>query len=504
MGNKQSTESTKLMKNIKKTSKNENIVTIIDHIATNFILESDFQEMINLQSKSYCNKLTILTKKKILDNLTPKEIIYLDFRTKKGETKNILTRDEFSFIDSEKINKMDIKNKVKKERICLGIARFYVKFFHLFASIVKSINPVYKYTDMVGNVQHIDLLDKKSIPNIHKNDKIRVIMGICKDRYRYLSPIQETANGTIVGAKFCQKDSISICDEPGIKNLKLLYYDEYDYEPTSPTKGTYYRMSKKMKDTYQEDVNKFYRAFSGQSEVPDNIKDFCDIETFDSSKLNMCTNENKQFSYKGKNTLSLKKYGEHLRNMMKSTQDHQLKLIAIINKMFHWDVVVGKKTEKKLKIHPELNDDRLQDLINETRDLLIANFVDIEEFYKDGIKLFKAITIDKKLVREKSRINMHKNMKEKMIMRDGGISPKPPVKIPSKDFKPQDFKQQDFKHQDFKQQDFKHQDFKPSFPSKHKIKMEPTKFQNQSTLQNNYMSKKTENLGKTDSMFIRV
>ena len=66
MGNKQSAESTKLLKSIKKTSKKENIVTIIDHIATNFILKSDFQEMINLQNICYLkDSLSSHIKKKV-------------------------------------------------------------------------------------------------------------------------------------------------------------------------------------------------------------------------------------------------------------------------------------------------------------------------------------------------------------------------------------------------------------------------------------------------------
>ena len=47
---------------------------------------------------------------------------------------NILDRDDFAFIENEEIKKLDISQTVKKKRVCLGIAKFYVTFFHLFAS----------------------------------------------------------------------------------------------------------------------------------------------------------------------------------------------------------------------------------------------------------------------------------------------------------------------------------------------------------------------------------
>ena len=108
----------KFLKDIKKTSKKDiNVVSAIDSIATKFILQSNFQDMLKLQDKSYCDKLTILTKKIIEKQLSPREILYLDFRTKKGQTVNLLTREHFSFIDGNKLPTFDINSKVKKERI---------------------------------------------------------------------------------------------------------------------------------------------------------------------------------------------------------------------------------------------------------------------------------------------------------------------------------------------------------------------------------------------------
>ena len=93
------------------------------------------------------------------------------------------------------------------------------------------------------------------------------IMGLCSKRYKSLSPIQNTKNGMIVAGKFCTDEQISICDIPGINELKMLYYDEYDYDPKNSTTGTYYKMSTGkdgMLVQYEKDVENFYKSFTGR------------------------------------------------------------------------------------------------------------------------------------------------------------------------------------------------------------------------------------------------
>ena len=426
MGNKQSKskEDKVFLKNIKKTAtKTKNIAWMVDHIATKFILTTEFQKLLELQDKTNCSKFTILTKNLLTKRLSPKEILYLDFRTKKGNIAKILTRDDFAFIDNESLAKVDINNIVKKNRICIGIAEFYVRFFHLFASIVKVINPIYRFKDSDGNVVEVDLLDKSKIPSGTK--KKRHLMGLCKDRYKTLLPVQNNENGMIVVGKFCQEDPKSLCEEPGILELKKLYFDEYDYDPDSPTAGTYYKMSESMKEKYESDVKAFYVAFTGEVSAPDDIKDFCDIRTLDVTKLDGCLGNSKYNSFKGPQTNpSLKKYGAHLRKMLATTKQNQEKLIDILNEMFHYDVDRVRQT-KELIIHPQLTVDSLKILIEKTRNIIMSIYIQCEADYKTGIKLFRALSLDQRLTRETSRINMHKRMKEKLMMQEDIVKPQP-------------------------------------------------------------------------------
>ena len=60
---------------------------------------------------------------------------------------------------------LDISNPNTKERMCKGIAKFYIKIAHMYAAILKTINPLYIYKDKYGKEHHFSLLNKDKIPN---------------------------------------------------------------------------------------------------------------------------------------------------------------------------------------------------------------------------------------------------------------------------------------------------------------------------------------------------
>ena len=53
---------THLLKKIKETA-NMKIESVIDNIATKYITQASFNDLMNLNKKDYCNKLVILTSK---------------------------------------------------------------------------------------------------------------------------------------------------------------------------------------------------------------------------------------------------------------------------------------------------------------------------------------------------------------------------------------------------------------------------------------------------------
>ena len=64
------------------------------------------------------------------------------------------------FLNKDDLEKIDVKSHVKKKRMCIGIAKFYIKIAHLFAAIAMTINPRYTYIDSNGEKQTVYILNK--------------------------------------------------------------------------------------------------------------------------------------------------------------------------------------------------------------------------------------------------------------------------------------------------------------------------------------------------------
>ena len=79
----------------------------------------------------------------------------------------------------------------------------------------------------------------------------------------------------------------------GIPDLIELYRDVYD-----PGTKQYSGMSARMSSAYRADLASFYKVFTGNKVVPDDIKSFADIKLTDYSKLRGCDKESAQFPKK--------------------------------------------------------------------------------------------------------------------------------------------------------------------------------------------------------------
>ena len=71
---------------------------------------------------------------------------------------------KIKFFNKDSLNNLDIKNALKKKRMCQAIAKFYIKIAHVFATIVRTVNPVYVYKDNQGNTVRANLYEKHTIP----------------------------------------------------------------------------------------------------------------------------------------------------------------------------------------------------------------------------------------------------------------------------------------------------------------------------------------------------
>ena len=110
--------------------------SFVNAIATKYILSQNFKNLKDLNTPSKCDNLVILTSEIISKYLDNKEIIYLAQHLEKGKIIDKKVKDNVIFFNNKTISKLDEKNSIKKKRMCIGIAKFYIKINMLFSAIV--------------------------------------------------------------------------------------------------------------------------------------------------------------------------------------------------------------------------------------------------------------------------------------------------------------------------------------------------------------------------------
>lgn len=427
MGNFYSTSSNS---NINQEDKKfKNLYDVIDYIATYYILTMDFKSLSKLSEKEYCDKLVILTSDIIERYFNNMEVEYLAQRIKSGVEVNELTKGNISFLNKDNLQSLDVSNDtqktIRKKRICIGIAKFYVKIAHIFAAIVKTVNPIYVYKDEEGNTVETPLLKKDTIPKNTKREIIR--LNICDNRIKSLKNNEvynEDGKTVTIQPKICSLnltksgDLKNLADEPGINEIIQLYFDDkYDY-----SNGTFTGMSDETQKQFMKDLRTFYTTFTGNPDMPANITKFSDIKLRDYKNQSGCQGPDPLFKRAytmNKNDKLFVEYAENIRKMIESASSKQSELLSIINEIFSYviDPYTGKRV---IRINPALNEEKLQNLVVKTRNVIIELYLNCEKDYVKGIKLYEAIVESKILETtkkqienlEKQAINIIKSTKE--------------------------------------------------------------------------------------------
>jgi hypothetical protein len=384
----------------------DNFYEMIDFIASYYILTMNFKSLSNLAEKDYCNKLVILTSDIIKNNFNEAQITYLAQRIKGGTEVNELTTKHVTFVNKDTLDNLDASNdknkSITKKRLCIGIAKFYVKIAHIFAAIVMTINPVYSYKDASGNVIKTGLLEKDKIPK--KTQRKLDKLNICDNRIRSLKHgmvIDDVAKEATLYPKICgmnldRKTNLTknLIDEPGINELLTLYLDdEYDY-----SNGTFKGMSDTTKSLFVKDLKTFYTAFTGNEVMPDNITKFSDIKLRDYNNNPGCQNVTGILKQPNKISTTdelFVQYAQNINNMINNAAKNQQKLLSVINALFSFTVDPYSQ-KKQIRINPALTEQLLQDTVSKTRKLIVDLYIRCELDYVNGIKIYESI-VEKKI-----------------------------------------------------------------------------------------------------------
>ncbi len=352
----------------------QDLESSLDFIATYYILTSDFKSLLKLYEKDYCDKLVLITT----------DIIQKYFN--EMEIKDIVHRinNDVIFFNKDNMHDINVTDPDLRRVLCANIAKFYIKIAHLYASILTTVNPIYSYVDFNGETVISSLLDKDKIPKDVEVDIYK--MNICDNRISQLVRNAVFNNDKItINPNTCSSTNLNVEEEPGIKELIDLYYDDgFDIDT-----GIFTKMSSESEAKFKEDLSHFYRVFTGETTMPSTITKFSDIP------LKVCKNNmNKSMPIVSGNSDLFYQYAFTLREMVAITEKNKNSLINLLDEIFVY-VEDSNTKEQFVRINPTLTNIKLQQIIQEAREQIINMYLTCEEMYTTCIKIYEAIVEQK-------------------------------------------------------------------------------------------------------------
>ena len=275
------------------------------------------------------------------------------------------------------------------------------------------------------NVAITALENKQYIPEMAKNVKVENL-NFCNSRISDLIDMEEisdlidgknsiqnkddtgvksTESEIKIKTKLCSSnlnniDSVgrnkTVYDLPGFAELTRLYNDKYN-----ASKGRFDRMSAKSKEEKKRNVDLLYTLFTGDPKPPKDIKNFRDIPLHSFSDTADCSNIdsllNKTYTGTTKDKLFVD-YVEQIKKMIYESNMIRNSLLEIIDSIFvsNTDSVeapIKEDPESRMKymIDPELTYERLNELITESRKIILKLYVNCEKNFIYTLKILQAI-----------------------------------------------------------------------------------------------------------------
>jgi hypothetical protein len=422
---------------------NTEFISKLNEIATDYILGQNFQDMVRLTNSKYCDDLVIITSKILKKSFFSNQIQVIYSKISESNA------DDSSYL-SQHIH----TTKEKTQKMCIEIAKYYVKIAHLFAAIITTLNPVFSWrssasssrailtphvhnskskkdnvdvvdmkeqgiedVDVVSNIEKTKLEDKHYISDIAKNVKVENL-NFCNSRIADLIDMDEFADlineeGILetkssvseikIKTKLCSTnlnnsvnaDDIirrrkTVYDLPGFAELSRLYNDKYN-----TSKGRFDRMSAKSKEEKKRNVDLLYTLFTGNANPPKDIKSFRDIPIHSFSDTADCSTPdsilNKTYIGTTKDKLFVD-YVEQIKIMIYGSNMVRNSLLEIIDKIFIINnTEKGEDAKERYIIDPYLTYEELNNLIDETRKIILKLYVNCEKNFINTLKILQAI-----------------------------------------------------------------------------------------------------------------
>ena len=468
MGNSQSTGQL-----LSDTGKKDLLEKIGD-IAGNYASSLNFEEMTNLFDDSYCSQIEILTKDILDKNLNTVQIEYLAQHQQKGVDVDFTKVQDTTYV--KHATNLKKNQKTRKNRLCAGLAKYFVKIFKIYASISKTLNPTYSE----NSGEKVDIFGFHNInpetyrvneESTHLNMNFHKLENICDLRIEILKklfdeklmgnleqpvqeqpvqeqPVQEQplqeqpVQEQPVQEQPVQEQPVQEQKEDNIpkevndfkpvqrggkepafcsyngKNLNeehgiLQLEDLFKDKYNFTTK--LYEMSPQSEGEYKTVVTNMYKAFTNKNETPgEEIKTFADIKLEDYTTDALCTTQVKDTDIKfgPENDAVFKKYANHLNQTISKTFAKYDLLLVILKELF--DFTMNEKTKKTgVRMKKNISETKINELFSKTREIITQLYIDCQNDFVKGINIYKSIVYSKLLERNKLReMNLKKDMQQ--------------------------------------------------------------------------------------------
>ena len=343
----------------------------------------------------------------------------------------------------------DSNQKEQTKKMCTEIAKYYVKIAHLFAAIMTTLNPVFSWRssasssravlsphvpdeqkpgvqgiegmeDLSSTIEKTTLENKNYISQMAKDVKIENL-NFCNSRIADLMDMDELGNllqdESIINGqqplseikiktKLCSSnlnnvsnivgDSTggirkvkTVYDLPGFAELSRLYNDKYNV-----SKGRFDKMSAKSREEKKRNIDLLYTLFTGNPNPPKVIRSFRDIplhsfsDTADCSRPDSMLNKTYVGSTKDKLFVD---YVEQVRKMIYDSNMIRNSLLEIIDSIFITNTSSESGDKMKYIIDPNLTYEELNNLIDETRKIILKLYVNCEKNFIHTLKILQGI-----------------------------------------------------------------------------------------------------------------
>ena len=425
----------------KSTSNYSDVIKLVEDVAINYTTTLNLKNISLLtkspeEYKNSCDDLIFVSSQLLQENLKPVDIELLQDRVKG----NINARNhKLVSLSKDGMDKAKILTPEAREIACNSIVTFYTKIAHLYAAIVRVLNPSITYYD--GNAKKTeDLLDSIKTELPREIEIVDEKISLCSKRisflgstigendYSKLDNIFSTGKQFSLNNKICainlksnneKKDKLG--DEFGIYELEQLYYEKDKYgrlvKPSQDSpkyvnyKNTLFDLykvftlsTKSQRDDFDKKTDEEKMQQVGNIRFADiELRDYDDLcnEDFSSpinesesyNSVNTSADENKTYTasynsydYKSEPDREFaKKYIENLKDLHDENKKQTQKILEILNEIFQ------KDENNNIIINPDLVEDTLDKKIEKSRKMIKELYIKCELKYLEGIEQYKNI-----------------------------------------------------------------------------------------------------------------